>query len=361
MPAIYALDPNYKYILALAILYRFAPRKAREAIDFYGNAETAWREIAADKKDEAMLRACHELDFIQNHKIDIFTYQDENYPFRLKDCHDAPVLLFAKGNIHLNDGHFVSVVGTRRSTEYGKDLTHAFIRDLSRLVPNTTIVSGLAYGIDIAAHTAALENGLPTIIVPAHGLDRIYPPLHRPTAIQALNTGGILTEYPSGTEPERQNFVARNRIVAGISDATVVIESKEKGGSLITAQLAVDYGRDVFAFPGRPSDVNAQGCNTLIREHKAGLINSAEDLVMAMMWDVSKKPIQTEMVELFSNLSKLQQDILKLLREAEDGLHVNQIVEKTEHPYSEISVELTLMELDNLVKALPGGIYRAKK
>lgn len=350
------------YIFAIAELYRYSPAKARQLLDTYATAEEAWSRIQEERKDEVLQQALREEAFVAQHQLHTYYYRNEDYPYRLRECPDAPVLLLGKGNIRCNQGKMVSIVGTRQATERGRLLTERLVTDLSRMVPDVTIISGLAYGIDIAAHRAANKIGLPTLIIPAHGLDRIYPPLHRPDAIAALEKGGILTEYFSGTNPDRFNFVARNRIVAGMADAVVVVESKQKGGSLITANLAMDYGRDVFAYPGRPGDEQSLGCNELIRDHRAGLIDSAEDLVRAMQWDV--KPamnIQTELVDLFCDLTPLQTRILDLLRQSEDGLHVNQLVSETRQSYAGISTELGIMELNDLVQSMPGGIYRARK
>jgi DNA processing protein len=247
-------------------------------------------------------------------------------------------------------------------SERGKDWCRRLVLDLAAKVPDLTIISGLAYGIDVTAHRAAIEAGIPTIIIPAHGLDRIYPSVHRQVAVQALDNGGILTEYSCGTEPERFNFVARNRIVAGLADALVVVESKQKGGSLITADMAVDYGRDVFAMPGRPDDECSAGCNDLIKHNKAQLIEGAEDLIAAMQWQVeTKQPKQTTMVELMVELTATQRQLIDLLREAEEGLHINQLVMETQLAYNLVASELVMLELDDVVKSMPGGMWRIKK
>ena len=240
-------------------------------------------------------------------------------------------------------------------------MTENLVRQLHEQLESVTIVSGGAYGIDIAAHRAAIQCGIPTIIVPAHGLDRIYPYQHRPEAVAALERGGILTEFPSGTEPLAGYFVQRNRIVAGLADAVVVVESRERGGSLITAQMAVDYNRELFAFPGRPTDTSSAGCNKLIRCNKAALITSAEDLIDAMQWtrrNTSAQFVQTEIIGLRDDLTPLQQNLLTKLQEAEEGMHINLLVMETERPYSEVASDLMMLELQGLVRSLPGGIYR---
>jgi DNA processing protein len=311
---------------------------------------------------EAMAFAEKELAFIEKHGIGLYYYKDANYPYRLAQCVDAPLLLYSKGAVDVNPKHAVSIVGTRMPSERGKDWCRRLVLDLAAKVPDLTIISGLAYGIDVTAHRAAIEAGIPTIIIPAHGLDRIYPSVHRQVAVQALGNGGILTEYSCGTEPERFNFVARNRIVAGLADALVVVESKQKGGSLITADMAVDYGRDVFAMPGRPDDECSAGCNDLIKHNKAQLIEGAEDLIAAMQWQVeTKQPKQTTMVELMVELTATQRQLIDLLREAEEGLHINQLVMETQLAYNLVASELVMLELDDVVKSMPGGMWRIKK
>lgn len=355
-------EKELTYRIALTWHYRWTQRKARALLEQYGSAQEAFSHIN-DSKEEALEHAKREVEFIQKHQLRTYYFQDKDYPFRLVECPDAPLLLYGKGNLEINKGKFVSVVGTRGATDRGKELTRNFVLELAERIPEVTIVSGLAYGIDVAAHRAALEAKIPTIIVPAHGLDRIYPSLHRSVAVAALESGGILTEYTSGTEPEAMNFVARNRIIAGLSDAVVVVESKEKGGSLITANMACDYARDLFAFPGRPSDMNSQGCNHLIQTQKAALINNADDFLQAMQWDMSKpKPaIQTELNNLFDTLNETEQKLLDLLHQEEDGLHINQIVQETGTAYPQASSTLMMLEINGWVKSLPGGIYRALK
>lgn len=310
---------------------------------------------------ESLARAEQEVEWIEEHGIKVWTLADENYPYRLRQCPDRPLLLYSKGNMHPSDGHIVSVVGTRQPTQRGKEMTENLVHQLHEQLESVTIVSGGAYGIDIAAHRAAIQCGIPTIIVPAHGLDRIYPYQHRPEAVAALERGGILTEFPSDTEPLAGYFVQRNRIVAGLADAVVVVESRERGGSLITAQMAVDYNRELFAFPGRPTDTSSAGCNKLIRCNKAALITSAEDLIDAMQWtrrNTSAQFVQTEIIGLRDDLTPLQQNLLTKLQEAEEGMHINLLVMETERPYSEVASDLMMLELQGLVRSLPGGIYR---
>ena len=348
--------------IAITWCNRTKQRQLRQLLDRYGSATESIAHHPEMISRAAIEHAQKELDFIEKHSVQLYYYKDSNYPYRLAQCTDAPLLLYAKGNVEVNPKHVVSIVGTRMPSERGKDWCRQLVIDLASHIPDLTIVSGLAYGIDVIAHKAALESGIPTIIVPAHGLDRIYPATHRNVAVQALEMGGLLTEYTTGTEPERHNFVARNRIVAGVSDAVVVVESKSKGGSLITAQMAQDYNRDVFALPGRFNDTCSAGCNDLIKHNKAQLIECAEDLIAAMGWEaVIKQPTQTTMLELMYNLTDQQRQLINLLRDSEDGMHINQLVMETRLAYNMVSSELVMLELQDVVKSMPGGMWRLKK
>lgn len=347
--------------IALTWLNRTRQRKLRAILDAYKSTTEAIIHHPEIINRQALEYAECELDFISKHNIQTYFYKDQNYPFRLAQCIDAPLLLYAKGNVNVNPKHAISIVGTRTPSERGKDWCRRIVLDLANHIPELTIISGLAYGIDVIAHKTAIEAGIPTIIIPAHGLDRIYPAVHRNVAIQTLDKGGILTEYTRGTEPERFNFVARNRIVAGMADAVVVVESKKKGGSLITADMAVDYNRDVFALPGRADDICSAGCNDLIKRNKAQLIENAEDLIDAMQWKKHPLPIQTSMVEMTYQLTATQQTLLQLLREAEEGMHINQLVMEAQLSYNIVSAELVMMELQDIVKSIPGGMWRTKK
>ena len=348
--------------IAITWCNRTKHRQLRQLLDRYGSATESIAHHPEMISRAAIEHAQKELDFIEKHSVQLYYYKDSNYPYRLAQCTDAPLLLYAKGNVEVNPKHVVSIVGTRMPSERGKDWCRQLVIDLASHIPDLTIVSGLAYGIDVIAHKAALESGIPTIIVPAHGLDRIYPATHRNVAVQALEMGGLLTEYTTGTEPERHNFVARNRIVAGVADAVVVVESKSKGGSLITAQMAQDYNRDVFALPGRFNDTCSAGCNDLIKHNKAQLIECAEDLIAAMRWEaVIKQPTQTTMLELMYDLTDQQQQLINLLRDSEDGMHINQLVMETRLAYNMVSSELVMLELQDVVKSMPGGMWRLKK
>ena len=271
-------------------------------------------------------------------------------------------MIYTKGKCDLNNGKFIGIVGTRNATGYGKELCRKLINDLAAIQSNAVIVSGMAYGIDICAHKAALDYNLPTIGIVGHGLDRIYPSAHRPVAVKIIENGMLLTEYLSKTNPDRQNFVQRNRIIAGLCDATVVVESATRGGALITAELANDYNRDVFAFPGRVGDDWSAGCNALIRNNKASLIESAADILKFMNWeqpaDSKTSNIQTT---LFPDLSDDEQNIVSLLRQTSDGLQLNEMSIKLEKAVSKISSMLLEMEFKGIVKCLPGNVYKIVK
>lgn len=307
---------------------------------------------------EAFQRAEEELLYAEKNQIQCITYHDERYPSRLRECEDAPLALFYRGNAPLNTMRIISLVGTRHATAYGQDLCQSFLRDLKDLCPDVLVVSGLAYGIDIHAHRAALQYGFPTIGVLAHGLDRIYPATHRQTAIAMMDQGGLLTEFMSGTNPDRQNFVKRNRIVAGMSDATIVVESATKGGALITAELAESYHRDCFAFPGRTSDPYSAGCNKLIRTNRASLLLSAEDFVEAMGWSVSVKPKEAVQRELFPELNEEESKVVNILKRNADGMQINLLVVEANIPIQRMSSLLFELEMKGVVRTLAGGVYR---
>lgn len=308
---------------------------------------------------DAFKRAEKELNFIQKNHIECISVKEEIYPSRLLECDDAPAMLFFKGNANLNTRRVINMVGTRNATDYGKQICNRFINEIKEIDPDILIVSGLAYGIDIHAHRAALENNLNTVGVLAHGLDRIYPFAHRKTAIEMLASGGLLTEYISETTPDRQNFIRRNRIVAGMCDATIVIESAAKGGALITAEIANSYNRDCFAFPGRISDEYSAGCNKLIKENKATLIQSAEEFIKSMCWDTNEiaaknSPIQRQ---LFFDLTEDEEKIVNVLQK-EGEQQINMLIVNTNIPINKMSAILFELEMKGVVRTLAGGMYQ---
>ncbi len=306
----------------------------------------------------AFQKAEAEFVFAQKNHITCLTIMDEAYPSRLRECPDAPIVLFFKGRAELNAMRVIAMVGTRNATDYGQRICCDFLADLKTLCPDVLVMSGLAYGIDVHAHRAALANGLPTIGVLAHGLDRIYPSAHRKTAIDILENGGLLTEFVTGTNPDRQNFVKRNRIVAGMSDATIVVESAVKGGALITADIAQSYHRDCFAFPGRTMDEFSVGCNNLIKENKAGLILSAEDFVKAMCWDAEAQIIPAAVQrELFVDLTEEERVIVDLLQNNGDS-QINSLVVEADIPVNKMNAILFELEMKGVIRVLAGGMYQ---
>jgi DNA processing protein len=329
--------------------------KARTLAKVPGIGETLARQIA--NHQQALQRAEKEIEFMEKFGVGCCYYADDEYPRRLRECFDAPLILYTRCNQDLNQGRFIAVVGTRNATEYGKENCKKLISELKN-IENVVIMSGLAYGIDICSHKAALEQNIPTMGVIAHGLDRVYPGAHLGVARRMTENGGLITEYLSETNPDRQNFVQRNRIIAGMSDAVVVVESGPKGGALITAELANDYNREVFAYPGRNTDEWSKGCNTLIKRNKAMLIESATDIIQLMGWEnngSSKKLIQTQ---LFQELSKEEQLIIDILQQNESGLQVNEMVHKSLLSYHKLSSILLELEFKTIIKLLPGGIYK---
>ena len=310
-------------------------------------------------------RAEQELEFCRKGKIQCIGLCDEAYPQRLRDCPDAPVLLYYRGSANLNAPHIVSMVGTRQITQYGKDLCRTFVRDLRQCCPDVLIVSGLAYGVDIHSHRAALEEELETVGVLAHGLDQIYPRLHRDTAKQMVGQGGLLTEYMSATAIDKRNFVQRNRIVAGIADTVVVVESATKGGSLITADIALSYNRPVWAFPGRIYDNYSAGCNKLIFSNKASLLTCAEDFCLQMGWtsDVQHQKQLSEGVqqELFSEgYTAEEQAVLQSLASS-DSKQINVLAVETNIPVGQLSSLLFSLEMRGAVTMLVGGKYKLRR
>jgi DNA processing protein len=310
-----------------------------------------------------MQRAEQELLFAQKNDIIPISYLEDTYPSRLRQCDDSPIVLYAKGNVAWDTEHIVSVVGTRGATHYGKQLCETLMKEFVELGYRPLIVSGLAFGIDIAAHKAALKYGLPTVAVVAHGLDTIYPAAHKQVADEMIYAGGaVITEYTSESRILATNFVHRNRIVAGIADATVVVESGAKGGSLITAQMAVDYARDVFTFPARVNDKSSAGCNALIRDNKAGLITCAGDLAYAMSWDVRHKKKKPQQLSMFGQvaLSPAEEKVYKLLCE-EGAQNIDDICRLSLLPMAEVSSVLLLLEMNGMVNALPGKMFEGVK
>ena len=307
---------------------------------------------------EVFRRAEKELSFIERNNISTYFINEKAYPHRLRDCTDAPVMLYFRGGCDFNKQKVISIVGTRRSTPYGNNFCESFLEALSSALPDTLIVSGLAYGIDIQAHRMALKYSLPTIGVLAHGLDLIYPSAHRQTAQEMILDGGLLTEFPSQTEPDKHNFVRRNRIVAGMADAVIVVESDEKGGSLITSDIANSYCRDVFALPGRITDRYSRGCNKLIASHKADLFQSTEYFLHQMGWDdqSAKKKKAPGQQDLFLVLTTEEQVVVDKLK-GQESLHIDQMARELGVPAYQLFTTLLELEMKGVIKNLPGNLY----
>lgn len=305
-------------------------------------------------------RVEEELEYDFEHGVKVLCLNDDDYPYRLKEAPDAPLMLFYKGTANLNSRHVINIVGTRHCTRYGEDLIRRFVAGLHALCPDTIIVSGLAYGVDVHAHREALANGMDTVAVLAHGLDTLYPSSHRDTANEMVRHGGLMTEYMTHTKPDKLNFVRRNRITAGICDATILVESAKKGGGLITARIAREYNRDVFAFPGAVGAPYSEGCNNLIRDNEAGLITSAEDFVKAMGWEdeavLEKARSQGIERQLFPDLSEEERKVVDILGETND-LRQDIISVKTGIPIGNVIAVLFQLEMKGVVKAYAGGTY----
>ena len=365
------VDKNLLYYIALTAIPNIGSITAKKLIAYTGSVNQIFsdKKSALEKipgiggvnaqsiiqnKDFALSVAQHELTFIEKNNIKAYTFLEDNFPKRLIHCEDGPLVIFSKGEFNFNTQKVISIVGTRNATDYGKDFCEKLMSDL---VPHQPlIVSGLAFGVDICAHKAAIKNNLPTIGVLAHGLDRIYPAIHNSTAKQMVENGGLVSEFISGTNPDRENFPKRNRIIAGLADLTIVIESSNKGGSLITANLANEYNRDVFALPGRINDTQSEGCNALIKQNKANLIQSVKDVEYIMGWkaEETKKNNQTKLFVELTNDEKIIYDILH----QQDKIAIDDIALLAKLPMSKTGSILLEMEFKNLVKSLPGKMFK---
>ncbi|KAF2332197.1 DNA-processing protein DprA [Flavobacterium nitrogenifigens] len=307
-------------------------------------------------KDKSVFeKADRELSFIKNNNIQVSFFQDENYPERLKHCIDAPILIFTAGNLDFKNKKIISIVGTRQITSYGTDFCRKLIEDLAPLDP--VIVSGFAYGVDIVAHQAAMDFSLQTVGVLAHGLNQIYPRTHKKYMARMEENGGFITEFWSDSNPDKEKFVRRNRIVAGMTEATIVIESADRGGSLITANMANEYNRDVFAVPGRVTDKYSQGCNNLIKTQKANVLTSAADLIYMLNWDIKEKPKNIQKL-LFVELEPEEQKVYDFLQK--NGKELLDIIAiECEIPIFKLSGILIGMELKGVIRPLPGKLFES--
>ncbi len=364
------MSAELKYNVALTLIPNIGDIHAKALINHFGNAEAIF---SARKKELEILdgigtvransikafndfkKAEEEIDFIKKYKITPLFINDKNYPQRLLNCYDSPSMLYYKGNADLNSSKIIAVVGTRNNNEYGKSICEKFIEEL--VEEDVIIVSGLAFGIDSIAHKASIKNNLKTIGVLAHGLDRIYPSQNSGLAKQMITNGGLLTEFRSFTKPDRQNFPSRNRIVAGISDAVIVVETGIKGGSLITAELGNSYNKDVFAFPGRITDTKSEGCNFLIKNNKAGLITCANDILENMGWKKKKEISVKKQRELFIELTPDEKIVVNILQQQEQ-VHIDQLFLTSKLNSSAVAAALLMLEMQGIVTSLPGKIYK---
>ncbi|MBS4042401.1 MAG: DNA-processing protein DprA [Chitinophagaceae bacterium] len=326
-----------------------ASKKALSAIEGIGEIKA---NLIKSFNDFKIAEA--EIKFIEKHHIEPLFLSDKNYPQKLLNCYDAPTLLYFKGNANLNQQKSISIIGTRNNTEYGKKITEKLVEDLKEY--SVTIYSGLAFGIDAIAHKAALKHNLPTIGVLAHGFNSIYPQQHQSLAKEMVLNGGLLTEFSNNVKADKHNFPRRNRIVAGISDATIVIETDVKGGSMITAELAFNYNKDVFAIPGRITDSKSSGCLKLIHQNKAALVSSAQQIVELLGWVTPPKKKQTQRM-LFIDLSKDELKIVEILKQKEQ-VGIDEIQLKSQLSSSAIAAALLNLELQNIITSLPGKMYQ---
>lgn len=359
------------YQIALSLLSGIGPIKAKALVAHVGSVEGIFKEkekalglipgigsavVRSLNRHECLDRAERELVFIEKHSIDFYYYEDARYPARLKFCEDGPIVLFSKGNMHFNKRN-IAIVGTRKATPYGKKLVNELIAQLAD--SDFQVVSGLAYGIDVEAHKAALSNRISTLAVLGHGLDLIYPAAHKSIARQMLENGGLVTEFLSNSNGDTSNFPKRNRIVAGLCDATIVVESAISGGSLITANLANDYNRDVFAFPGNTDQEYSRGCNQLIQQDKAHLITSAADLLRIMGWkqgscDSAKSSFIQQ--QIFPELNDEEDKIVRVLREKGE-VDIDNLGYAAQLTSSGLAMHLFSLELKGLIKVAPGKRY----
>ncbi len=369
-PGLMSDDQQLIHRLALSMLAGVGPVNARNLVAYCGGVDPLFTDrkikrtlekvpgigpklIASITNRKVLAEAEEELAWVRRHRVRMLFYLDEDYPRRLRHCEDAPVLLFAQGGGQLDPGRSVAIVGTRQPSDHGRKICAQLVDGLKEC--GATIVSGLAYGVDIAAHRAALKNGTPTIGCVAHGLDRLYPGEHRETARQMLEAGALVTELPSGSDFAPGNFPARNRIIAGLADCTIVVESGMKGGSLITADIAISYDRDVFAIPGRPGDARSEGCNDLIKRNRAALITGADDVIKAMGWEPKRKKAPKQ-AALFVDLAPEEKTLVDALKET-GKLDIDELCHRCRMPQSRAASLLLNLEFNGVVRSLPGKVY----
>lgn len=362
-----------KYQIALTMIPSIGPVTARKLIDKIGTARGVLTEKrymlekiegigpgrSGSFRTSAMLEEAEkEIAFMERHRIKAIFYKDPEYPALLLQCHDAPILIYTRGESGLNSKHSLSVVGTRRASPYGREMCRELIRELSSLLDELVIMSGLAYGIDVIAHRTALECGIPTVAVLGHGMATIYPWTHRETAKLICNQGTLVTDFSSGTGPERNNFLRRNRIIAGLSHATLVIESPEKGGALITADLASSYDRIVLAVPGRSTDKRSRGCNNLVKDNIAAMVDTPSDILKQLNWEIPAGNSERSSGPVISPEGNEEQ-ILSLIKK-QPGINPGSLSLQTGIPISQILALLTEMELKQWISIEPGNQYHLR-
>ena len=356
------------YLLALQQVKGIGAINAKKLVQHCGSAQAVFETatttlqkidgigtyILRNLKDKTVFDGIEkELEFVAKYNIKVTTLFDADYPALLKHSVDAPLILFSSGTINLENPKIISIVGTRKITNYGRDFCNNLVQELAPY--NPIIVSGFAYGVDICAHRAAVKNGLQTIGVLAHGLNQTYPKAHKKYVHEVEKNGGFITEFKSSSMPERENFLQRNRIIAGMSQATIVIESASKGGSLVTAEIANSYNRDVFAVPGKATDLLSEGCNNLIKYNKASLLTSAEDIVKMLQWETQKKPTGIQR-QLFVNLNTDEQKIVDYLTKV-GKTHIDTIAIETGLLNYKVAQLLMQLELKGVIKPLPGKLF----
>jgi len=362
------------YKIAISLLPGIGGVLARNLIAYIGSIEGVFKEkfnallnvpgigeknARKISNPEILKKAEEEIRFIDQNNIRVYFYTDKGYPRRLLQCPDAPVLIYVKGDINLDFDKVISIVGTRNATDYGKETCNNLVRSLSERNHRVLIVSGLAYGIDIQAHKSALQVNLPTVGVLGHGLDLLYPSLHADIARKMQENGGLVSDFPSKTKIEPPNFIRRNRIIAGLADATIVVESGEKGGALVTADIAFSYNRDVFAVPGRVNNFWSKGCNKLIRNNGASLIESVADLEYFMGWEKNDHQADAFQKQLFPGLEPDEKIICDVLNR-NNPVFIDQVCAQTKLPVSKVSSLLLNLEFKGVVTALPGKMYKMK-
>jgi DNA processing protein len=359
------------YRLALTLIPHIGPVQARILVDRFGGASGVFHakkseleqlegigtvRAAAVKAFRDFSAAEAEIAFLEKYKITPLFLSDPGYPKRLLNCYDPPTLLYYRGRADLNTSRIIAVIGTRGKTDYGKQVTEELVRDLAE--QQVLVISGLALGIDALAHKSAIKAGLPTVGVLAHGLDKMYPAEHRGLAKDILSQGGgLLTEFRSNTKPGKHHFPTRNRVVAGMSDAVIVVETAVKGGSMITAELANGYNKDVFAFPGRVTDNKSAGCNFLIKTNKVMLLSDAGQLIEVMGWQPSTSNRVKKQRELFIQLTENEKIVVGLIREKET-MHIDEINLKSGLSSSAVAAAMLNLELQNVIDVLPGKLYK---